>query len=129
MVDPTQLSLTPPSRSDLERWRDLNDLRERTEPDGVRENSRMGLAQRTTAKDSGRDGVRATTATTTAFLRFRILPAGPWQFSRTFPLKLPRPADWGRNPSSAGESRLVPLYVPSMRTTHRPCGKFLYPTA
>lgn len=104
-VDPLQLGLTPPSRSKLERWGDLVELRERTEPcsNGVGENSQTGLAQGATAKDFGRDGVRPSTATTTAFLRFRILPAGPWKFSRVFPLKLPRPVDWARDPSSAGE--------------------------
>ena len=103
-VDPIQLRLIRPSRSDLERWRDLSDLRERTEPGGVEEDMQMGFAQGPTANGLGRDGVRAEIATTTAFLRFRILPAGPWKFSRTFPLQLPRPSDWGRDPSSAGES-------------------------
>lgn len=108
-VDPIQLGLTPPSLRDLERWRNLADLRQRTEPGGgVGENSsQVALAQgQTTANGFGGDGVLpAAAATTTAFLRFRILPAGPWKFSRTFPLKRPRPADWVRgDPSSAGES-------------------------
>lgn len=99
-LDPLQLSLTPPSRSDIQRRRDLTELRERTETEGLGEkNSQMGLAQVPAAEDLGRDAVRATTA----FLRLGILPAGPWKFSRTFPLKLPRPVDWARDPSSAGE--------------------------
>lgn len=107
-MDPVQLSFTPPSRSDLERWRDLTELRERTEPEGVKENSQTGLPQGPTANDLGTGTLRATPATTTAFLRFRILPSGPWKFSRAFRLKLPRPPDWGRDPSSAGEPSLAP---------------------
>ena len=105
-VDPIQLSLTPPTRAELERWRDLAELRERTDPEGVGEQTLLALAGGSTANFFGRVGVRAPPATTTAFLRFRILPAGPFKFSRAFPLNLPRPTDWGRNPPTAGESGL-----------------------
>lgn len=91
-----KLLLTPPSRGDLERLRSLTELRERTDSDAIGDNNptmRVLTGKTTTAASS-----------TSAFLRVRILPSGPWEFSRTFPLKLPRPADWGRDPSSAGEA-------------------------
>ncbi|CAN0404178.1 unnamed protein product, partial [Ectocarpus sp. 13 AM-2016] len=46
---------------------------------------------------------RAGAAKTCAFLRVRVLPSGPWGFCRTFALKLPQLADWGRDPLHAGE--------------------------
>lgn len=109
-MDPIQLSLSPPSHGDLERWRDLSELRKQTEPKCVGDNTQKDVAEDPTANDFGRDSLRGTLVTTTAFLRFRILPAGPWKFSRMFPLNLPRPVDWARNPSAAGESDLAPRW-------------------
>lgn len=95
-IHPTKLRLTPPSPADLEHWRSLTELRERTDPEAVGANSPTAHAV---------TGNATSAVPTSAFLRVRILPSGPWEFSRTFPLKLPRPADWGRDPSSAGEQR------------------------
>lgn len=46
------------------------------------------------------DGRRETSS---AFLRVRVLPSGPWACSPLFDVVWPRPADWGRGPTTAGE--------------------------
>ncbi|CAM9315535.1 unnamed protein product [Ectocarpus fasciculatus] len=93
----SELHFTPPSSSTLERWRNVTELHQRTEFESdVGANSPTGhlLAA----------GARA--AEICAFLRVRVLPSGSWGFCRTFPLKLPKPADWGRDPLNAGTIHL-----------------------
>lgn len=49
------------------------------------------------------DNHRACGSIVSAFLRVRVLPSGPWAFSSVFDVKWPRPVDWGRLSSEAGE--------------------------
>ena len=94
-VFPSRLRLSPPSLVDLNHWRDITGLRDRTDPETVESESSGGQV-------APRGESAATATTTTAFIRWRVLPSGVWEFSRTFQLSLPRPADWGRDPSGAG---------------------------
>lgn len=90
----SELHFTPPSPSTLERWRSFTELHQRTEFEShVEVKSPTGHPVAASAR----------AAKTSAFLRVRVLPSGPWGFCRTFPLKLPQPADWGRDPLHAGE--------------------------
>ncbi|CAM9745291.1 unnamed protein product, partial [Hapterophycus canaliculatus] len=114
----SELRFIPPSPRKLERWRSLNELRRNTKPETIREN--MPTAQKTAPSV-------VSTAPTSAFLRVRVLPSGPWGFSRTFPLQIPRPVDWVRDPSSAGmillpdETRLALEVDTSVHTVARKC--------
>ncbi|CAM9960681.1 unnamed protein product [Scytosiphon promiscuus] len=113
----SELRFIPPTPCELERWRSLNDLRRGTETEAVGGSS-------TSVQATAR---KITTATRSAFLRVRVLPSGPWGFSRTFPLQRPRPADWGRDPAGAGminlpdETRVVLEVDTSTHTVARKC--------
>lgn len=97
---PSRLRLSSPSPGDLDRWQRLTELRKLTRPEAADADTK---APRAHSPPSGDVNAPGAAPTTTAFLRWRVLPAGPWEFSRTFPLRFPRPADWGRDPSGAGE--------------------------
>ncbi|CAM9284052.1 unnamed protein product [Ectocarpus sp. 4 AP-2014] len=93
----SEVHFTPPNPSILKRWRSVTELHQRTEFEthgGVDSPTGHPLA------------ASARASKTCAFLRARVLPSGPWGFCRTFPLKLPHLADWGRNPSHAGTIHL-----------------------
>jgi len=116
-VYPSRLRISPPRPGDLEHWRDLTELRELTRSEAA--GSKGSRAHAAPSWDTP-----GTATSTTAFLRWRVLPAGPWEFSRTFPLRFPRPADWGRDPVGAGEpglrvkSRIFRSIVP--KATRKP---------
>ncbi|CAN0230729.1 unnamed protein product, partial [Ectocarpus sp. 12 AP-2014] len=93
----SEVHFTPPSPSTLERWRSVTELLQRTEFE-----THVGVNTPTGRPLTARAGA----AKTCAFLRVRVLPSGPWGFCRTFALKLPQLADWGRDPLHAGTTHL-----------------------
>lgn len=101
-VTPCQLRLAPPSSREIDRLKVLTELRERTEQSAAAQCSRAAyrFPLGDCSEDSGIRVHREPSNASNVFLRVRILPSGPWAFTRVFRMPHPRPADYATN---AGE--------------------------
>lgn len=132
-VTPSELCLEPPSRKHLGKLCALADLRARTQTRGAAfspqvhvQSGRDGNNPAETLASSDRNGDNSVDA----FLRYRVLPAGPWECSPLFGVWWPRPCDWGRAPMSAGEIKnnsplLISTYF-TVATTRPTVGRDSY---
>lgn len=88
--------------------RALSELRNQTDrrASGTHARTDCSVAVEGALADAHADDRRALGRNTTnkrLFLRVRVLPSGPFAFTPIFQVKWPRPADWGRDRSKAGE--------------------------